>query len=463
MYHALKNVDNNVRFRHLREEYPFFEYQSYDFSEDETHYTLQFNFNLANKYHFQPQTTIPKKSFIHRPKNMELLHWMAFHIGMVELVSYWKCACPPKVIIRPFHLYKEQLHWWKKLYFNGLGEFFYLNGINTSVDTFMELESNSNSMGKAAKIDLRQLTLVPVGGGKDSVVSLELLRQNQVNIIPLLVNPIAAGIATAAVAGFSPEQSFILQRSIDPLLLELNQKGFLNGHTPFSALLAFMGAFAALFTGAESIALSNESSASEATVHGQNVNHQYSKSFEFEQDFRWYLHRYLIPNTNYFSFLRPLSELQIAKIFSQFTAYHQAFRSCNVGSKTGVWCNNCSKCLFTYLMLSPFLAEKQLHHIFGENLFEKEGLQAVLNELRGKTAAKPFECVGTVEEVELAVNVLIQKYSPNQPPLILKGADVRLNEAAHLSLAKAITLHFDHNHFLDENFLNIILHALRTP
>ena len=222
-----------------------------------------------------------------------------------------------------------------------------------------------------------------------------------------------------------------------------------------------MGAFAALLTGAENIALSNESSASEATVHGENVNHQYSKSYEFEQDFRGYLHQYLIPNISYFSFLRPLSELQIAKLFSLFTPYHQVFRSCNVGSKTGVWCNNCSKCLFTYLMLSPFLAEKQLHHIFGENLFDKESLQPVLNELRGKTAAKPFECVGTVEEVELAVHVLAQKYPPTQLPQILKEADLTLNKKADLSLDKAVSLHFDNAHFLDENFLKIILHAIR--
>jgi hypothetical protein len=461
MYHALKNVDNSIRFGQIREDYPFFEYQSYDFSEDETQYILQFNFNLANKYHFNPQTVIPKKSFIRLPENLELVHWMAFHIGMVELVSYWKCACPPKVIVRPFHLDERQIAWWKKLYFNGLGEFFYLNGIKTTVDEFMVLKSASSHYGRAADIELRPLTLVPIGGGKDSVVSLELLRQNQVNIMPLLVNPLDAGTGTAAVAGFGPDQSFILHRSIDPLLLQLNQKGFLNGHTPFSALLAFMGAFAALLTGAENIALSNESSASEATVHGENVNHQYSKSYEFEQDFREYLHQYLIPNISYFSFLRPLSELQIAKLFSLFTPYHQVFRSCNVGSKTGVWCNNCSKCLFTYLMLSPFLAEKQLHHIFGENLFDKESLQPVLNELRGKTAAKPFECVGTVEEVELAVHVLAQKYPPTQLPKILKEADLTLNKKADLSLDKAVSLHFDNAHFLDENFLKIILHAIR--
>lgn len=398
----MNNVSNHSRFLQLRQEYSFFEYQSYSFQEEKEVYRLRFNFNLGNKFYFHPETLIPKKSFLKLPQNLKQLNWLVFNIGMVELISYWKLACPEKVIIKAYRMDEQQHNWWKKLYYNGLGEFFYINGIKTTMDAFMHIESEGDEPMTAVATETNQLTIVPVGGGKDSVVTLELLRQAGKPIVPMIVNPRKASLDTAEIAGFDPEQCLIFLRSLDPLMLKLNTAGFLNGHTPFSALLAFLSALGAMLSGAPWIALSNESSASESTVHNEEVNHQYSKSIEFEDDFIWYMQHYLLKNVHYFSFLRPISELQIAHIFSRFQPYHSVFRSCNAGSKTDSWCNNCPKCLFTYLMLSPFVRPSRLQTIFGENLLEKISLKPYLDELRGKTAAKPFECVGTVDEVELS-------------------------------------------------------------
>ncbi len=168
-------------------------------------------------------------------------------------------------------------------------------------------------------------------------------------------------------------------------------------------MLAFYTLLAACLSGRRYIALSNESSANEPTVQGSDVNHQYSKSVSFESDFRDYVKRQLSDRLSYYSFLRPLSELQIARLFAGHQAYFPVFRSCNAGSKTDSWCGNCPKCLFAFIILSPFIAPETLNGIFGKNLLADANLLPVLKELCGESEVKPFECVGTREEVCMAL------------------------------------------------------------
>ena len=296
---------------------------------------IQFLFDLAGSYAFQPKIEIPFRDF-YNVENLpaDVLENLVFQMGMVEMVSYWKAACPAKVVIRAGHLEVQQIAWWKKLYFHGLGEFFYLNGIDTNMESFMEIIPEGKPTEPSEVVLDYERVLIPIGGGKDSAVSLELLRNSDMEPIPFLLNPREAGLRTIIIAGFSEEGAAVVYRTLDPLLLELNDAGFLNGHTPFSALLAFVSALTALLSGSGNIALSNESSANQSTVPNSKINHQYSKSFEFEQDFNWYLKKYIHPGLRYFSFLRPLNELQIAALFFKFTHHHFSFRSCNVGSKT---------------------------------------------------------------------------------------------------------------------------------
>ena len=67
-------------------------------------------------------------------------------------------------------------------------------------------------------------------------------------------------------------------------MLQLNSEGYINGHTPFSAIVAFSSVLTAALNGQKYITLSNENSANESTVKDSKVNHQYSKSYEFELD-----------------------------------------------------------------------------------------------------------------------------------------------------------------------------------
>lgn len=412
-------ADQSDLYHKLRKEYPYFIYEAYSYLVDNNELQISYLFRLSEEYSFQPtlKLSLPD-SFDHNRLDNSLFGNIIFNLGMIELISYWKAACPPELIVRPHALGASQIQWWKKLYLNGLGEFFHTNGIEPGQD-FMTIRATEGEQLEKSNCETGAGLLVPVGGGKDSVVSLELLSHFK-KCTPFIINPRPASMHTLINAGFSEHDSVQLFRSIDPLLLELNDKGFLNGHTPFSAMLAFASTLAAYIYGIAEIALSNESSANEPTIPGTDINHQYSKSIEFEIDFREYTQRYMTDDIKYFSFLRPLNELQIAKIFSKFHKHFDTFRSCNVGSKTDSWCGKCPKCLFTFIILSPFVEHTKLVRIFAGDLFEDKTLIPLLDQLTGIAEEKPFECVGTLDEVNAALKYCLEKFPNDKLPALLQ-------------------------------------------
>lgn len=440
--------NNSTKYAELRERYPEFLYEAFHHEWTAEGLRLWFDFRMGDVV-FHPEALFEARPFLSCDVPAQVLDRMVFDIGMIELISYWKCACPPTVKVLCGALTDEQTAFWRKLYWNGLGEFFYTNGIAESQDGFLQVFSGQCSVCSEALLNggspLSASYLVPIGGGKDSVVTLELLRRAGKTIRPLIMNPRGATRECARVAGFPLEEVLVIRRKIDPTLLELNAKGYLNGHTPFSAMLAFYTRLASALSGIPNVALSNESSANESTVLGTSVNHQYSKSLEFEDDFRDYCVNALVrdcvsadatdtlahshDNTlthshnnafNYFSFLRPLSELQIAMLFSRFTAYHDVFRSCNVGSKKDIWCGHCAKCLFAYIILSPFIAPERLNAIFGKSMLDDTTLDLEFRQLLGLAETKPFECVGTVSEVRQALQMAVERWYKDRRPKLLE-------------------------------------------
>ena len=420
--------DMNAKYRELRARYPEFEYVAYHHERTDEGLRLWFDFRMG-EVEFHPEALIEARPFLNL--DAEGIDCMVFDIGMIELISYWKCACPPTVKVLCGSLTDQQITFWRKLYWNGLGEFFYTNGIAETQEAFLKVESGKLKMENLADADkifnfqfsIFNSYLVPIGGGKDSVVTLELLHRAGKTIRPLIMNPRGATKECARVAGFPMEEVLVIRRKIDPVLLDLNAKGYLNGHTPFSAMLAFYTRLASALSGIPNVALSNENSANESTVIGTSVNHQYSKSLEFEDDFRAYVlppAAKSINSFNYFSFLRPLSELQIAMLFSRFTAYHDVFRSCNVGSKQDIWCGHCAKCLFAYIILSPFIEPARLNQIFGKSMLDDLTLEHEFKQLIGEAETKPFECVGTVGEVRQALAMTLDRwYKSGRRPALL--------------------------------------------
>lgn len=402
------------KYNELRNKYDTFIYDSYEIEELENTTKITYNFIVPSLTQYKPTLEVKKFKIDSFTKNL------IFHIGLVELVSYWKATCSKNVIIKAGYINKEQIEFFKKLYFYGLGELFYTNGIIPNYDDFINIKCELKEQNIEIPNYVGNGNLIPIGGGKDSNVTLEIMKSDFEDNLCFIINPKQVTLSCAQTAGYSNEKIVTVKRTIDKNLIELNKQGFINGHTPFSALVAFLSYFNAYITGKKYILLSNESSANESNVDGTKINHQYSKTYEFECDFNEYTKKYFKIDIKYFSLLRPLSEYQIAMLFSNYEKYHKIFKSCNVGSKKEPWhwCCSCPKCLFVYIILSPFLYKEKLIEIFGEDLFEKEYLLDIFIELTGYGKTKPFECVGTYEEVRYAITKTISKL--DKQPYLLK-------------------------------------------
>lgn len=428
----------------LRSQHPRFIYQKYSARIVDQNLELSFSFHIEPDITFNPTVTIhgvTEQQWQSLPKATR--NNLVFHLGLAEIPSYWKASCSPKIIIEAGFINEWQIDWWSDLLIQGMGEFFYVNDIDFTAPDFVTISSQHGGTAEPAQLPPlakttsgeTRSTLVPVGGGKDSALTLCLFDKHHLEYDCLLLNPTPAMKELVTLS--NPNKVITVSRTIDPLLLELNNKGYLNGHTPFSSYLAFLGIFVATISGNDRIALSNEHSSNEGNVefHGRTVNHQYSKTFEFEQRFQRYIKRSIDisksqtseqkPSPFYFSFLRPLYELQIARTFTKcpnFSQFATAFRSCNRGQKTNSWCGQCSKCLFTFISLLPFTSEEQLTDIFGTNLLEDENLRETALELMGKGDHKPFECVGTHEENIVAFYICAEWYRQGNRslPVLLK-------------------------------------------
>ena len=399
------------KFEELREKYPVFIYKAYYVNETKDTVEIGYEFSVPQLAEFRPSWSFRKPEGF-RVKGDLCFERLAFSLGMAEAVSYWKATCSPVFRVDCGELDEEQIKWWKKLWFMGLGELFFVNGINADFDTFVTMTPTGHydsSLNEVCRES--EGCLVPIGGGKDSALTLETLLRAGKKCLCYSINKRRSITDTVLTAGLPEEALITSHRHFDRSLIALNDKGFINGHTPFSAIVAFSAEITAYLNGLKYIVLSNESSANESTVAGMDVNHQYSKSFEFEKDFHEYEEKYLRTGQYYFSFLRPLAEFQIAKMFVSHKKYLSVFRSCNLGSKVSpdIWCGECPKCLFICLILSPFLSLAELKKIFGKDMLNDGKMKVYFIELIGQSEHKPFECVGSIDEVNLAVSLAIRK------------------------------------------------------
>jgi UDP-N-acetyl-alpha-D-muramoyl-L-alanyl-L-glutamate epimerase len=322
-------------------------------------------------------------------------------IFLMSGVSYYKAYVAPMLRCTAFALDQHTAQFLQRFYEQGLAEFAWKNRIAIAGHCRFTWEPVTSP--PAVSVGLRRRTCVPIGGGKDSIVTLECLRKAGEDLVLFSLGdaePIAACIAAAGLP------SIRVRRRLDPTLLKLNQDGALNGHVPITGILSAILLACAVLAGFDVIAMSNEHSASapNLTVDGIGINHQYSKSLEFEVDLAEYVARYITPSIKYFSLLRPLSEVEIARRFTRYPQYFDTFRSCNTAfrqlpdQRGRQWCGDCPKCRFVFLALAPFVAKDRLAAIFGRNLLDDENQTEGFAELCGLREHKPFECVGEIEE-----------------------------------------------------------------
>jgi hypothetical protein len=312
-------------------------------------------------------------------------------------VSYYKAFAPERLRCAAFPLDAATAGFVADFYVKGLGEFAWRNGIDLA--QHLRIVTDDVEPPPALRLELPRLTCVPVGGGKDSIVTIECLRQAVEPLVLFSLGNAAPIEATIAQAGLP---AIHVTRRLDPALFTLNEAGALNGHVPITGILSLIVAACAIIHGFDAIAMSNEHSASAPNI--ADVNHQYSKSFEFEQTFSRLLERHVVTGVRFFSFLRPLTEIAIARRFARHAAYFPVFRSCNTAfrqspeRRSSNWCCDCPKCRFVFLALAPFVDRQRLVAIFGRDMLDDPAQIDGFAELCGLQWHKPFECVGEIEE-----------------------------------------------------------------
>jgi hypothetical protein len=374
---------------------------------------------------------------------LDLLHWIAG-------ISYYKAGVPKRIGIEGTQPDEATAAFLDALYLHGLGEFAYHNKLNLRERIrFPRSDSVPSGRGEAVLKDgaartsesiLPHRTLVPVGGGKDSLVSVELLKSAGENATAVWIGN-SALIETCAARTGLPMLN--IKRELSPVLFEYNRVGAYNGHIPVTAINSVILVVAAVLYGYDAIAFSNERSASSATLEydGQPVNHQWSKSWAFERAFHDLLKSHVAADLDYYSLLRPLSELAVAARFARNAHYDDVFSSCNrnfriLGPRPADrWCGQCPKCHFVFLALAPFMPKPRLLRIFGRNLLDDETQAAGFDALMEYRDHKPFECVGEASEARAAMHALSQRAEWREDALVARFRREILPQLDSASLA----------------------------
>jgi hypothetical protein len=324
-------------------------------------------------------------------------------------ISYFKAFLPETFVVRDFAFTSAQREFFESLYRHGLGEFAYRNGIDIAGRRFFAEDGGAAAVAPSASGGgLPRRSAVLIGGGKDSIVSTEILRAGGEPMVLFAVNPKRPIIACMDDSGLP---SIAVKRKLDPLLFELNEAGALNGHVPITGILSFIAVAGAFVHGYDSVVLSNERSANEGNVSvgDEKVNHQYSKTVAFERDFRAYLADELPGWVDYFSLLRQLSELRIASLLARTERYDRSFSSCNRSFKINGapmearWCLDCPKCRFTFLALATSMDKQRLLDVFGGDMLNDPAQLEGYRELTGLSGHKPWECVGEIAESAVSI------------------------------------------------------------
>ncbi len=321
--------------------------------------------------------------------------------GLVLGVSYFKLTAPFTLQAPDMALTKTERALILDVYENGLGEFYARNDLKRFGKISLDIPSTSER--SPARPDLPDRTLLPIGGGKDSLVSVQLLENAGRDFTPFAVNPKGPILGSIEKIGRDP---LYVTRTLDSEMIRLGKEpGFYNGHVPSTAINSMIAALTALLFGYNRIVLSNERSASEGNMafDGREANHQHSKSLGFEKMIAEVLAGATGGALSYFSLLRPYSEARIAEIFAREARFDHVFSSCNrnfrlSGHDGPLWCGECPKCHFTFLILAPVMPKQRLLSIFGQNLLARHENEQAYRELTGLAGQKPWECVGEILE-----------------------------------------------------------------
>ena len=387
---------------------------------DESTGVAQLVYAFDNGPELVETVTIPGAPFVLDGARAQAVEQALRLLHLFAGVSYYKAAVPEDVRIDSYAIDADTAALVETVYLNGLGEFAYRNGLNLRGRFRLPVEGEAVAASAAG---LREHALVAIGGGKDSLVSIEALRALG---IEETVTWIGGSQLIRACAERTGLPTLNIGRVLAPELFELNRQGAWNGHIPVTAVNSAIMALAALLQGVNQVVFSNERSASYGSqIPGTGeVNHQWSKGWAFEQAFGEHLEKHVAADLHYYSLLRPLSELAVARQFAKNDFYDAHFSSCNrnfhiLGERpVNRWCGVCPKCHFVFLALAPFMPKTRLVRIFGRNLLDDAEQAGGFDALLEFQDHKPFECVGEGRESRAAMATLASRPEWNEDVLV---------------------------------------------
>ncbi|MEO5630159.1 MAG: UDP-N-acetyl-alpha-D-muramoyl-L-alanyl-L-glutamate epimerase [Thermomonas sp.] len=358
--------------------------------------------------------TVPGAPFVLEAQRAHAVEQALRLLHLIAGVSYYKAAVPARIAIDAYDIDADTAALLESIYLNGLGEFAYRNDLD--LHGRIRFPHCRDADVAAPLIGLREHALVAIGGGKDSLVSIEALRTLD---IEQTVTWIGGSQLIAACAAQTGLPTLNIGRALASQLFDYNRQGAWNGHIPVTAVNSAILVLAALLKGVDQVVFSNERSASYGSMilaadgsTTKEVNHQWSKGWAFESMFGDYISTHVAADLHYYSLLRPLSELAVARQFAKSTRYDAHFSSCNrnfhiLGERpVSRWCGVCPKCHFVFLALAPFMPKPRLMGIFGRNLLDDPAQTAGYDALLEYQDHKPFECVGEGRESRAAMAAL---------------------------------------------------------
>lgn len=388
-----------------------FIFDSYDIDASKT--VLSFLYFIGAE-RFEEKIYLPKP--ISSTVDKDVLKELLFNLHLALGVSYWKMRCYPVIEIKSGVLTKEQAQFWELIYTKGLGEFYYRNNIDFR--TLISFHFGENATKKPKYISFQKRQLVGIGGGKDSVVTWERLKKDNVTAMGLIIETQKKFSMMDELLTVGSIPVIRIRREMDPKLVELkDDKTFYNGHVPISMIYAWLGLLSCVLYNYSVFVVSNEKSADEGNTEffGMKINHQWSKSEEFEVALSYYINSYISSSLTYYSPLRQLTELEIVKEFISYPQYIPVVSSCNRNfSVTNPlrkkrWCGECPKCAFAFLLFAAYLPKGEVIRMFGKNMLEDPSFTGLFRDLVGRGGIKPFECVGTFEESREAMKMIREK------------------------------------------------------
>jgi hypothetical protein len=439
----------------------FFRYLQFDLSDDRQVVYFRYELHHDNQISALTESLTFPVALSNTAEQLASLRALHLALG----ISYYKIFLPPR-IEHHYAMNEAEADFWNDVWQHGLGEFLYANKLSVEqLAAFAPQDGTSYDSSKTHDISYAG-ALLGIGGGKDSIVAGELLKTLKVPLEGFVMATGEQRGQAQAVADVMDVPLHTVNRVLDRQLLVLQeQPGAYKGHIPISLIFGLVGTTLAIASNKQYVIVANEASASIPRAHwqGRDVNHQWSKSLTFERALQGFVHSNISPAVTYFSAVRQLTSVGVAKLFAAYQQYYEVFTSDNfifridpAKRPSARWSLESPKSLSSFILLAPWINEADMLRIFGLDFLGQSSLRTLFEALTGISGEPPLDCVGTVDELVLSLNLVAEQGRFQKSSLMQLAVEQHIIRCENwqLKLQDALTLQSEQA--LPENLISQI-------